>query len=222
MGKKNRGFTGRHHTEEFKREQSQRVKKLWTNPEWRERHRKASLGKLKHTEEHKKKISKLMTGSNNPMKRPEVQEKMKRTMLKKYGVKNAAHHPKARDYQLNRNAMKQSEIAEKVRDSLRGRTLSEERREKMRGPRPDFRGENSSSWKGGWNGYWHELAWKKFGKENCERCGISLEKCFKKYGDRLTMHCTSVPKDYTLMIETNWMTLCNSCHPIIERQTQTK
>jgi len=111
MGKKNRGFTGRHHTEEFKREQSQRVKKLWTNPEWRERHRKASLGKLKHTEEHKKKISKLMTGSNNPMKRPEVQEKMKRTMLKKYGVKNAAHHPKARDYQLNRNAMKQSEYS---------------------------------------------------------------------------------------------------------------
>ena len=71
---------------------------------------------------------------------------------------------------------------------------------------------NKNCWNGGSYGYWHEQAKKLFGKDLCQKCnGISKGRI------KLVMHCTSEPKDYTIMEESNWMTLCISCHNIVDK-----
>jgi hypothetical protein len=77
-------------------------------------------------------------------------------------------------------------------------------------------GETHHFWKGGAYNHWHGLAKKQFGKNYCEICNISNEESQAKFGRGLGMHCTGSPRDYTLMEESNWMTLCNSCHAQLE------
>ena len=56
----------------------------------------------------------------------------------------------------------------------------------------------------------HVVAWKKFGQDRCEVCGKVNGSDPKNY--RLSMHCTSSPKDYSIMKRRNWLTTCKSCH----------
>ncbi len=66
--------------------------------------------------------------------------------------------------------------------------------------------------------YWHEQAWWKFGKDNCEVCGISDTKHRRKHRSRLSMHNTLMPKDYTCMKAEAWMCVCARCHVFLERE----
>lgn len=94
-----------------------------------------------------------------------------------------------------------------------GKHHSEESRKRMSESNKNGFGPDNYCWKGEHSGYYHDLAWKLFGKLYCEDCGISLEEYLKLIGKRFDMHCTSKPKDYSLMEETNWKTFCGRCHP---------
>jgi hypothetical protein len=83
--------------------------------------------------------------------------------------------------------------------------------------------ENHPRWKedGDHQGYYHEKAWKLFGKDHCEHCGYTLIDHLKETGKRLDMHNNLVPKDYSIMEENAWVTLCsiaskNGCHKKLE------
>jgi hypothetical protein len=78
------------------------------------------------------------------------------------------------------------------------------------------RGENHYTWKGGDKNYWHRKARELFGKECCGECEISRDESKEKFGRDLEMHCTGSPKDYTLLENGNWVTLCASCHTRLE------
>jgi hypothetical protein len=102
---------------------------------------------------------------------------------------------------------------------LFGRHHSEETKRKQRESNignPVLSGKKSPHWKGGCSIHWHEKAWEIFGKENCEKCGKSNKDEIEEIGKRLHMHCTSIPKDYTLMISDNWKTVCTKCHARVE------
>ena len=75
-------------------------------------------------------------------------------------------------------------------------------------------GENNPNWKEGNYDYWHDQAWKLFGKDRCDLCGKYNEDHIKETGQRLCMHCISIPKNYTLMEQSNWTTICCSCHRV--------
>jgi len=75
---------------------------------------------------------------------------------------------------------------------------------------------NQNAFKYGHDGYWHNEAWKLFGEYKCLKCGMTNEEHIKEFGCRLNMHCTSEPKDYTLMEESNWDTYCKRCHGRID------
>ena len=215
--------------EEFCRKASERMKGK-RNPMYGKTHseevkqglRELHLGKPL-SEEHKKKISEKVKGKNNPMYgkqfSEEIRQKMREAKLRirdqlskrmsgkgnpMYGKKFSEEHRR--------------KICEKSKGNKHnlGRKHSEEWKEensrRMKGKTPWNKDKESSF-------YWcHEKAWKLFGKENCEKCGMSLFEHEKKYDCRFPMHCTGSPKDYTLMEESNWMTLCHSCHSILEEQ----
>ena len=73
-------------------------------------------------------------------------------------------------------------------------------------------GENNPLWNGGTLDYWHNKAWKQYGKTYCEICGIHLLMHLTIYGIRFHMHNTLNPKDYTVMSEDAWRCLCIPCH----------
>lgn len=79
------------------------------------------------------------------------------------------------------------------------------------------RGPETCGWKGGCEQYWHTKAWKLFGKDCCEVCGISNKDHKELKGCRLSMHNTLNPKDYTVMQSYAWSCICIKCHPIIEK-----
>lgn len=63
------------------------------------------------------------------------------------------------------------------------------------------------------HGDYHKEAWRRFGNNVCDNCGITLEEYSKKYKyKRFDMHCVSIPKDYSIMISENWKCLCRKCH----------
>jgi hypothetical protein len=66
------------------------------------------------------------------------------------------------------------------------------------------------------SGYYHEKAWKLFGKKFCEGCGITLDEYIVKYNKRFDMHNTLEPKNYCILEEKAWMCLCVKCHGLIE------
>ncbi len=56
--------------------------------------------------------------------------------------------------------------------------------------------------------YYHHLAWIKFGKRKCQICEKSNKEEIEDIGKRLSMHCTSKPKNYSIIKKSNWMCLC--------------
>lgn len=141
----------------------------------------------------------------------------------------------------SRGLKRSDEIKRKLSESHKGKKLSEEQkgkiREKSKGNdgwkyvnRDDKYKENMSAsikalgrtgekatyWKGGKHFYRHRLAREIFGKEFCEMCSMSSEESKIQFGKELSMHCTSFPKDYSILEESNWMTLCVSCHEKLE------
>jgi len=97
-----------------------------------------------------------------------------------------------------------------------GKTHTDESKRKMGKIRKKYTDENSANWKGGKYHHWHKKAWKLFGKDKCEICEISLQKSIKKFNQRLSMHNTLEPKDYTLMKQEAWQCLCKKCHTSID------
>jgi len=95
---------------------------------------------------------------------------------------------------------------------FKGRKHSDETKKKMSESAKISQLGNSNGFKGGSIDYLHEKAWRLFGDKTCSECFITNSEHMKKYGCRLNMHCTSNPKDYTLMIESNWITYCKDCH----------
>ena len=73
-------------------------------------------------------------------------------------------------------------------------------------------GEKHYGWKGGRSGYFHKKANKLFGLNYCELCNISFDKYSKTHKGKFDMHCTSNPKNYTIMEKSNWECLCRKCH----------
>lgn len=83
---------------------------------------------------------------------------------------------------------------------------------------PQTSGAKNGRWIGGGYNYCHALAWEMFGKTFCEMCFMDIYDCIEKYNQRFDMHCTSNPKDFTIMEENNWMCLCKECHGKIEKE----
>jgi hypothetical protein len=83
-------------------------------------------------------------------------------------------------------------------------------------------GDKATYWKGGNHEYWHRKARKLFAKNHCEICKISKDEYKKQYGRDLEMHCTGSPKDYTLLEDSNWMTICGPCHTTLEHSLRTE
>lgn len=77
-------------------------------------------------------------------------------------------------------------------------------------------GKDAPGWVGGCFEYWHGKAWELFGSGCCENCYMSNEEHKQRWGQRLHMHNTLDPKDYTIMEPEAWMTLCKTCHSGLE------
>jgi len=84
------------------------------------------------------------------------------------------------------------------------------------------KGENHYAWKGGKACYLHNQAQKLFSLNYCEICNISAEEYAKTNKIKFDMHCTSTPKDYTIMEKSNWECLCRTCHRERENDTNSK
>lgn len=140
-------------------------------------------------------------GNLNPMRRPEIAIKVSESQKGK---------------------IIPEEIRKRISKTLMGHLTSKETKEKMRGPRPNFCGENNPSWKGGtdWYNSCHKKVWKLFGKDYCQHCGITNRQHKQKYKQRLHMHNNLIPKDYSKIDEDSWLTLCKSCHKILEASIQ--
>jgi hypothetical protein len=70
------------------------------------------------------------------------------------------------------------------------------------------RNKGKLNFEGGDSGWWHVLAFDKFGENNCEICKEARKS--NKVLSRLSMHCVS--DDYKIMKRRNWITTCQSCH----------
>jgi hypothetical protein len=111
------------------------------------------------------------------------------------------------------------EQKEKTRQSMLGFRHTEESKkligDKLRGKYPEGL---SSNWNGGTDKKtWHNKAWERFKVDNCQECNLPLSEYQKnRPGRRFDMHCTSEPKDYSIMEKENWMPVCTSCHKKIE------
>lgn len=66
-------------------------------------------------------------------------------------------------------------------------------------------------------GYYHQQAWKLFGKDECEICHMTLNTHLEIYNRRLNMHNTLDPKDYSILKNHAWQCVCTSCHFKVEK-----
>ena len=71
-------------------------------------------------------------------------------------------------------------------------------------------GEDSVNWKGGGYNWLHKEARRLFGKDYCERCGVSKMLHYNIYKRNLDMHC--VDKNHKNLSRDNWESLCIYCH----------
>lgn len=164
----------------------------WSNPKHRrnisEKSKKQFHPSGKDHPNYGKKYPGINYGEKNGMKNPETVKKVRHTLLDRYGVYNAAHLPQSKDYQYNRNGMKNPEISNKVADKNR------------------IYPKETTSWE------CHRIARKLFYSNKCELCDWTEKDNIEYCGRKLSMHCTSVPKDYTIMVKENWMCVCHKCH----------
>jgi len=71
-------------------------------------------------------------------------------------------------------------------------------------------------WSGGHGNYLHRKAWKLFGQDKCEICGMTNEEHKEKTGHRLSMHCDN--HRYKNLERIFWTTTCEfGCHKRLER-----
>jgi len=103
------------------------------------------------------------------------------------------------------NPAKRPEVRAKISATMTGKK------------RPELAGRNHYGWVGGDRNYWHEKARELFGKDKCEHCGMTNEDHVKHYKNGLHMHNALDPKDYRVMEESAWETVCVSCHTIVEK-----
>lgn len=97
-----------------------------------------------------------------------------------------------------------------------GKSSKERYKNKKNHPWYGKKGEKSANWKGGCNLYLHEQAWKLFGKDKCEVCGIPNNKHKEITGYRLSMHCHG--HNYNKLEKDYWTTCCLfGCHQKLER-----
>jgi len=183
----------------------------------------------KQTEEHKQKIREALKGKQSKLKGRHLTEETKEK------IRNSITGKKRIDMIGENNISKRDEVRKKISKFMTGRHLTEETKEKLRlinigniitnetkekiskSLKGKYVKEKSASWKGGDSIYWHRIAWDKFGKSKCERCGMTLEEHREKYdGYRLEMHNTLDPKDYKCMEARAWNTYCKVCHRYIE------
>jgi len=95
----------------------------------------------------------------------------------------------SKKWMLENNPMNNSESRKKVRNA-------------------NFKGESYN--------YLHTKAWDVFGKDYCENCNLTLQESYDIYKQRLSMHNTLEPKDYTVMKQYAWQCLCKKCHMKID------
>ena len=152
------------------------------------------------------------------MNRPEIKRKMSRIMTgKNVGTNNHFFNKKHTDESLElikkrtKEGMIEAGYTSDVISDLTKKGMSRpEIKEKMSG-------ENSSSWDGGSYMWWHNKAWNLFGLPFCIECGITNDEHKEILGRRLSMHCKSNPKDYTIMTDDNWACVCEiGCHQKLE------
>lgn len=76
---------------------------------------------------------------------------------------------------------------------------------------------SKSSFKGGNYIYWHTKAWKLFGKDHCEICGMTNKEYKSKNNRRLSMHCRD-SNNYKDLSNDNWVTVCEyGCHQKMDK-----
>ena len=92
----------------------------------------------------------------------------------------------------------------------RGDTHTEEAKRKISESMKIASKFNSNRWKGGDYNFFHNQAWKLFGKERCERCGLLNEQHIIDTGRRLHMHC--LHQTYHKMDPDLWECICGKCH----------
>jgi len=98
------------------------------------------------------------------------------------------------------------EVLKQMSESSKGRIVSQETRDKLA----------KINIKHGYYHY-HKKAFDLFFNNICDCCGMTNEDHKKLTGKRLSMHCTSLPKDYSKMDKNNWMTVCEKgCHQKLE------
>ena len=113
------------------------------------------------------------------------------------------------------NPMSDPEIAERAAAKNRGKKRSKESCERYRESKKGKFGEETNAWKGGCIEWYHREAWILFSKHKCEVCGITNKDHKRKTNMRLSMHCRT--KDYKLLEEWNWITVCHfGCHQKME------
>lgn len=115
-------------------------------------------------------------------------------------------------YCCSKNTSQCNQMRKINRELNTGRKHSEESKRKISESNKISQKGNKNALKYGCEYYLHELAWKKFGKKRCSICGMSNEDHLAKHNCRLNMHCTSEPKNYKLMSESNWKVYCKECH----------
>jgi hypothetical protein len=137
-----------------------------------------------------------------------------------YGCNQEANYKLGNKYCCSEHRNKCPELRRKNSKSCKGKIISEDQKQKL--SIAAGKDENCHRWKGGSDMYFHKKAWELFGKYKCEICGITLLEYKKKFNQRFDMHCNSLPKDYTILEEYNWMTLCSKCHKNLEINLQTE
>ena len=104
---------------------------MWANLKKEEGDGGATRNGMKHSEETKQIFSIKKMGHNNPMKRPELRERMREIAKKR---KQNEESNKKRSISL-KGKKRPNEIIEKIREGLLGKKLSKEHIESLKGKR---------------------------------------------------------------------------------------
>jgi len=136
-----------------------------------------------------------MSGENNPMFGKEHSEETKQ--------KISAVLKGRRSSRKGCNLSKETKM--KISKANKGKKAWNKGKEYIQ-----IKGQKNHNWSGGCYSYWHDLAWKMFGKDCCQRCKITNDEHIKIFGKRLHMHCEN--HEYSKLEVDNWECLCNKCH----------
>ena len=164
---------------------SEMMKKRWEDPIFREK----VLSKRRGQKRSKRTREKMRQSAIKRNQNPEYIEKLKKSHTSRTNPKLWDEMCKNNSNRMTiNNPMKDPKVAKKVADKNRKEIYE--------------LGISSL----------HIIAGKLFRKERCEICGKSNEEYLKENGHNLSMHCRS--KEYTLMEDYNWVTVCENggCH----------